>query len=94
MRYLAVITLLILAVAMVRPIAAQSFKPEYKVGRAAYNQRDYATALRHWRPLAEQGDARAQLYLGQMYRRGKGVTKDNSDAARCLYNRETLYRLG
>ena len=92
MRYLAVITMLVLA--MAQPVAAQSFKPDIEAGDKAYNEEDYATALRHWRPLAEQGDARAQLYLGQMYRRGKGVTKDNSDAARCLYNRETLYRLG
>ncbi len=26
-------------------------------GWAAYNRGDYATALREWRPLAEQGDA-------------------------------------
>ena len=28
---------------------------------------DYATALRLWRSLADQGDARAQYNLGDMY---------------------------
>lgn len=36
--------------------------------QAAYERKDYATALRVWRPLAEQGDAQAQYNLGQMYR--------------------------
>ncbi len=36
----------------------------------------YATALREWRPLAEEGDLDAQFYLGEMYLRGKGVDRD------------------
>ncbi len=36
-------------------------------GVAAYNRGDYATALREWRPLAEQGNADAQFFLGVMY---------------------------
>jgi TPR repeat protein len=35
-----------------------------------------STALREWTPLAEQGDAVAQSYLGWMYDKGKGVTQD------------------
>jgi TPR repeat protein len=34
---------------------------------------DYATAFREWLPLAEQGDALAQQYLGNMYATGRGV---------------------
>ncbi len=30
---------------------------DYKAGEDAYNGGDYATALREWRPLAEQGHA-------------------------------------
>ena len=33
-------------------------------GKAAYERKDYATALRLLRPLAERGDARAQGGLG------------------------------
>ena len=62
MRFLAVITMLVLLIA--QPVAAQSFKPDWDAGREAYKQKDYATALRHWRPLAEQGLASAQDNLG------------------------------
>ena len=37
-------------------------------GRDAYKREDYATALKEWTPLAEQGDADAQYNLGFMYR--------------------------
>ena len=30
----------------------------------AYDREDYATALKEWQPLAEQGDAYAQVQLG------------------------------
>ena len=33
-------------------------------GLAAYERGDYATALRLWRPLAEQGNALRQKILG------------------------------
>ncbi len=36
-------------------------------GAAAYDRGDYATALREFRPLAEQGLAVAQYNLGLMY---------------------------
>ncbi len=45
----------------------------YSAGMSVYNRGDYATALREWRPLAEQGDARAQYNLGLMYYNGQGV---------------------
>lgn len=51
-------------------------------GGAAYNQGDYGTALREWRPLAEQGDAGAQLNLGFMYDNGYGVSQDYNEAIR------------
>ena len=36
-------------------------------GKEAYDRKDYATALREWRPLAEQGHAIAQHNLGLLY---------------------------
>ena len=45
-------------------------------GQAAYQKGDYAAALSHWRPLADQGNADAQAALGKMYagpRRGAGL---------------------
>ncbi len=49
-------------------------------GRAAYERQDYATALREFRPLAEQGDAMAQNFLGVMYKQGQGVAQDDQAA--------------
>ena len=51
-------------------------------GRATYESGDYATALRLWRPLADQGDARAQYNLGDMYCNGHGVPKDYAEAVK------------
>lgn len=48
--------------------------------KAAYDGRDYATALRIWGALAEQGNPEAQAYLGIMYADGRGVTKDEAAA--------------
>jgi TPR repeat protein len=40
---------------------------DYDDGKAAYDRGDYATAIKEWRPLAEQGDANAQINLGDIY---------------------------
>ena len=47
--------------------------PDFNKGVAAYESGDFATALREWRPLAEQGVADAQYNLGVMYDKGEGV---------------------
>lgn len=52
----------------------------YQTGKDAYYQGDYATALRKFQPLAEQGDAEAQYYLGSLYYYGKGVEKNYVEA--------------
>src|SRR6266704_1911402 len=49
--------------------------------RAYLHHQDYATALQEWRPLAEQGDPRAQSMLGVMYHFGQGVPRDYTEAA-------------
>lgn len=46
-------------------------------GVAAHEAKNYALALQEFRPLAEQGDRRAQRALGVMYRLGQGVAKDD-----------------
>jgi uncharacterized protein len=51
-------------------------------GVAAHDKGDYATALRLWRPLAEQGNAYAQYNLGLMYDYGTGVAQDYREAAK------------
>jgi TPR repeat protein len=56
-------------------------------GQAAYDKHDYATALKEWQPLAEQGEAAAQLKLGVMYAKGLGVAQ--SDATASLWFRKS-----
>jgi TPR repeat protein len=55
-------------------------------GMAAYNRGDYVPAIRLFRPLAEQGNPKAQNVLGVMYRRGQGVAR-NSVRAFLWFNR-------
>src|SRR5258706_7602169 len=49
-------------------------------GQAAYNKGDYATALKFWRPLGEQGNADAQISLGWMYETGQAGRVDDNEA--------------
>ena len=49
-------------------------------GMAAYNRGDYVPAIRLFRPLAEQGNAKAQNVLGVMFRKGEGVPKNPARA--------------
>ena len=53
---------------------------DYQAGLDAYNRGDYATALREWRPVAEQGDPSAQFRLGLLYENGEGVPRDFATA--------------
>ena len=55
---------------------------DFQAGMEAYKAGDYATALKEWKPLAEQGDAAAQNALGYMYNNGFGVTQDFKEAAK------------
>jgi uncharacterized protein len=49
---------------------------------AAYRRGDFSTALRLFRPLADQGNSFAQTALGFMNAEGQGVQKDFSEAAK------------
>jgi TPR repeat protein len=59
-----------------------SWGADFQKGLAAYNSRDYATALREWTQLAKQGDADAQYSLGVMYNNGRGVLQDYEAAVK------------
>ena len=59
-------------------VSAQDFQK----GFDAYKSGDYASALREWKPLAEQGHAKAQSNLGWMYANGEGVPQDDAEAVR------------
>ncbi len=55
---------------------------DYQKGLDAYNSGNYTTALREWKPIAEQGNALAQSNLGVMYERGEGVVQDYKEAVK------------
>ncbi len=72
---------LVLTIAILIGLAAPAWAG-FAEGVTAYNRGDYATALREFRPLAEQGDAGAQFILGLMYYKGQGVPQDHAEAVK------------
>lgn len=50
---------------------------DFNDGLRAANRGDYATAMREWKPLAEEGNPNAQFNVGQLYAKGYGVKKIN-----------------
>jgi TPR repeat protein len=57
-----------------------AFAGPWEDGMAAYNRGDYLPAIRLFRPLAEQGNPKAQSVLGVMYRKGEGVARNSMRA--------------
>ncbi len=95
------IALVLSIVCLARPSWA-----DFQAGLDAYTDGDYATALREFRPLAEQGVAEAQYSLGVLYDNGNGVPQDYRQArhwwekaatqgeAKAQYNLGVLYDNG
>ena len=73
---------LLLAFTLIVSSLGTGFAQDFNRGFEAAHKGDYATALREWRPLAENGDAKAQYHLGLMYDRGWGVTQDYSESVK------------
>ena len=79
MKNLNIIAAAIISVVM---LATSAFAQDYQKGLDAYKAGDYATALQEFRPLAEQGNAEAQAWLGWMYDIGQGVPQDYAEAVK------------
>ncbi|MBI3440667.1 MAG: sel1 repeat family protein [Proteobacteria bacterium] len=52
----------------------------FEEGRAAYNRQDWLHTILELRPLAETGDDRAMILLGNMYNEGYGVEPNPAKA--------------
>ena len=78
MRNLVRASVLLLALVLSEPVLAGPLEDAV----AAYQKQDYTAALRLLRPLAAQGDAAAQDYLGFMYQHGLGVPQDYAQAVK------------
>ena len=71
-----------LAALLLLTLVAPAWGQDYEKGLEAYDQHDYATALRELRPLAEEGHAAAQVKLAEMYSLGLGVPQDDAETAK------------
>ena len=82
MRTLIIIPVLLFSLLLGVP----SYSADFNKGLTAAQSGDFATALKEWKPLAEEGNAVAQNNLGLMYHNGWGVPQDYKEAV-------LLYRL-
>ncbi len=63
-------------------VAATKTSGDYERGVDLYGQADYAAAYKLWLPLANNGDARAQTMIGELYKNAWGVEFDARKAER------------
>lgn len=68
----------LLIVMVAWPVSASTLQDGIEIWRSG----DRASAVAVWRPLAEQGDAEAGLFLAYAYRNGLGVERSYATAAR------------
>ena len=54
---------------------------DFEAGLRAYKGGNYETAMREFLSAAERGHGDAQAFLGEMYRKAKGVTQDYQKGA-------------
>ena len=65
-----------------RPIRTTAADCEVRGGEyVAYDRANYASALKIWLPKAQEGDAAAQLYVGEIFEKGLGTQADYQAAA-------------
>jgi len=65
-------------------LSSPVYADDYQDGVDAYHRKDYKTAFEKFKPLAEQGHEKAQLYLRVMHGKGKGVYPQPSPSPRYL----------
>ncbi len=65
---------------MLLTISGAAVAGPYEDALAAWKRGEYANAYWLWRPLAEQGNADAQFYLGLMKENGQGVPRNEAEA--------------
>ncbi|BBF13007.1 hypothetical protein NTHiID20_04930 [Haemophilus influenzae] len=61
---------------------ADTLEQQFQQGSEATTRGDYQTTFKFLLPLAEQGNAQAQLMLGSMYANGLGVKQDDVEAVK------------
>jgi len=76
------ISFLLLCFLLLIPLSGQA---DFYDGLRAFDAKRYSTALKLWRDAADQGDAKSQFRLGQLYQRGLGAPQ-NFVKAHLYYN--------
>lgn len=71
-----------LALLITVSMVVTAYSGQFEDAVAAYNRRDYTTAFRLMKPLAEIGNGNAQTNIGFMYYSGQGVRKNYPEAVR------------
>ena len=65
-----------------RPIKSSAQECEIRGGEyVAFDRASYADSLRVWLPLAKEGEAKAQTYVGEIFEKGLGIAPDYEVAA-------------
>ncbi len=73
--------LVVLLAILAQPVPTMSASADFQDGLQSYYRMSFSRALSVWRPLAEDGDPKAQYQLGVMYYRGEGVRQSYDEAA-------------
>jgi uncharacterized protein len=71
-----------LCAVMILLTAGLAASTDLDAAKRAYKEKDYATAFKTASPLAEKGNAEAQLLVGRMFLTGRGVSKDPDTAVK------------
>jgi len=73
-----------------RPLKTSAINCEIRGGEyTAYNRADYRTSLKVWLEMAKQGNAEAQVNVGEIYEKGLGITPDY-ELARLWYEKAAV----
>ena len=71
---------ILLVLVMLVLLASPAFAAGLSECNKVYQRGDYAAALKHFMPLAQEGDPKAQTSLGVMYATGQGVPQSFEEA--------------
>lgn len=74
------VTKSLLALCLGAALGGTAMAGPFEDAQAAYDRGDYTEALKGYRVLAAEGDARALNTIGYMYNHGQGVAKDSVEA--------------
>ena len=77
-----ILTALVLSISILFASGGFVFAQDFLKGVEAWEKGDFATALREWSALAEQGNTLAQFSLGWLYEDGRGVTQNHKEAVK------------